>query len=628
MLNGLRNAAGSWVAKLLLGMLILSFAIWGVSGQIFGGLGSNVIEVGKTRVSVMEYRLAYDRQVSQLSQQFGQPITREQAQAFGVDNQVLAQLVAGAVLDEQAREMRLGLSRDRLALLTAEDPAFQGASGQFDRAQFEWVLRQIGMRPQDYLKNREQVAVRQQIVEAVSDGITAPDTFLRAVSLYQNEDRTVEYVVLPPSMVQQIDAPTNAQVQEWFDANKANYAAPEYRRFKYVKLEPADIADPAQVTEEQARAAYERNIERYTTAERRRIEQLVFADEAAANAALEKIRGGASFEDIVTEQGKTLNDALLGTFEKSRVADPAIAEAAFALPEGEVSEVVAGTFGPILLRVTSIEAENVRPFESVQQEIREEIAIDDAHRILTEVHDGYEDARAAGDSLDEAAAKQRLTVNTVEAVDITGKTPEGTTLTDLPLSSALLRDVFETEVDVENPPLNIGSTGYVFYEVEEITPARDRTLDEVREKVVADWTNNERSARLAARAAEIQKEIADGKPFAEAVAALELEVQTRRGLKRNANDADFGNAGVAAAFGIGRGESGVIQAPDGESQIVFRVAEVVQPLDSGPDALPEDARNRFAAGIGDDLLDQMVTTLQSQYSVAIDRSAIQQALSF
>lgn len=628
MLNGLRNAAGSWVAKLLLGMLILSFAIWGISGQIFGGLGSNVIEVGKTRVSIMEYRLAYDRQVSQLSQQFGQPITREQAQAFGVDNQVLAQLVAGAVLDEQAREMRLGLSRDRLALLTAEDPAFQGANGQFDRAQFEWVLRQIGMRPQDYLKNREQVAVRQQIVEAVSDGIAAPDTFLRAVSLYQNEDRTVEYVVLPPSMVQQIDAPTDAQVQEWFDANKANYAAPEYRRFKYVKLEPADIADPASVTEEQARAAYDRNVDRYTTAERRRIEQLVFADETAANAALDKIRGGATFEDIVTEQGKTLKDALLGTFEKSRVADPAIAEAAFALPEGEVSQVVAGTFGPILLRVTAVEPANVRPFESVQQEIREEIAMDDAHRILAEVHDGYEDARAAGDSLDEAAAKQKLTVNTVEALDITGKTPEGTTLTDLPQSSALLRDVFETEAGVENPPLNIGSTGYVFYEVEGITPAGDRTLDEVREQVISDWTSNEREARLAARATEIQKQVADGKTFAEVVAGLDLEVQTRRGLKRNANDADFGNAGVASAFGVGRGESGVVQAPDGGSQIVFRVAEVTQPLNAGADALPEDARKRFASGFGDDLLDQMVTTLQSQYSVAIDRNAIQQALSF
>jgi peptidyl-prolyl cis-trans isomerase D len=628
MLTVLRNAAGSWVAKILLGLLVLSFAIWGISGQIFGGLGSNVVVVGDTRVSVLEYRLAYDRQVSQLSQQFGQPITREQAQAFGVDNQVLSQLVAGAVLDEQAREMRLGLSRDRLALLTAEDPAFQGANGQFDRTQFEWVLRQIGMRPQDYLKNREQVAVRQQIVEAVSDGIAAPDTFLRAVSLYQKEDRTVEYLVLPRTLVEPIDAPSDQQMQAWFDANKANYAAPEYRRLAYVKLEPEDIADPSSVTDEQIRAAYDRTIDRFTTAERRRIEQLVFADEAAATAALDKIRGGASFEGIVAEQGKTIGDALLGTFEKARIADPAIADAAFALAQGEVSNVVAGTFGPILLRVAAIEPESVRPFDTVKQEIREEIAIDEAHRVLTQVYDAYEDARAAGESLHEAAAKQKLAVTTVEAVDITGKTPDGTTLTDLPLSTTLLRDVFDTEVGVENPPLSLGSTGYVFFEVEGITPARDRPLDEVRDQVAADWTNNERTTRLVTRAAEIQKEITDGKPFAELATSLGFELQTRRGLKRDANDADFGNAGVAAAFGIGRGETGFVQAPDGESQIVFRVAEVVQPLDAGPESLPEDVRKRFASGVGDDLLEQMVTMLQSQYSVAIDRNAIQQALSF
>ena len=111
MLNSLRNAAGTWVAKALLILLVLSFAVWGISGQITSGFNSNsVIEAGDTSVSVTEYRLAYDRELRLLSQRFGQRITREQAQALGLDQQVLSQLVAGAVLDEQAREMDLGLS--------------------------------------------------------------------------------------------------------------------------------------------------------------------------------------------------------------------------------------------------------------------------------------------------------------------------------------------------------------------------------------------------------------------------------------------------------------------------------------------------------------------------------------
>ncbi|MBX9461598.1 MAG: SurA N-terminal domain-containing protein [Aquamicrobium sp.] len=628
MLDSLRNAAKSWIAKLLLVMLVLSFAVWGISGQIFGGLGSNVLTAGDTRVSILEYRLAYDRQLSLLSQQFGVPVTREQAQQFGVDDRVLSQLAAGAVLDEQAREMRLGLSRDRLAAMTAEDPAFQGADGRFDRNQFDFVLRQIGMRTEDYLKNREQAAVRQQIIEAVSDGMTAPDAFLRAVSLYQGEDRTVDYIVLPRSLVEPIEDPAQDVLEAYFEENKASYAAPEYRRISYVKLEPADIADPAAIQAEEVQRYYEDNAARFTSPEQRKIEQLVFADAEAAQAALDKIRGGATFEEIVTEEGKTMGDVVLGTFNKDDVADPAIAEAAFALAEGEVSDVVDGAFGSLLVRVPEVQPAKVQPLSEVEQQIRDDIALGEATRILDDVYVGYEDARAAGETMAEAAARNRLEVVTVEAVDRSGRNPEGTILTDLPESNDLLQEAFASEVGVENPPLNTGSSGYLFYEVDDVTEARDRTLDEVRDQVVANWKENEVATRLAARAEEIEKQVADGKPLTEVAEELELEVQVRRGLKRDANDAELGDAGVAAVFSVARGETGLAPAQDGDAQVVFRVTDVLVPADAGPDALPADARDRFASAISDDLLDQLVARLQNEYPVTIDRGAVQQALSF
>lgn len=628
MLNSLRNAAGTWVAKLLLMLLVLSFAVWGISGQITSGFGTSVVTAGSTKVSVEDYRLAYDRQIAMLSRQFGAQITREQARAFGIDQQVLAQLVAGAVLDEQAREMRLGLSRDRLAALTVEDPAFRGADGRFDRNQFDFVLRQVGMRPEDYLRNREQVAVRQQIVEAVSDGMEAPETFLRAVSLYQGEDRTVEFLTLPKSLVEPVPAPTPEQLTTHFEDNKETYAAPEYRKISYVKLEPADIADPASISDEDAASYYERNVARYTTPERRTIEQLVFANEDAANAALAKIRGGASFEEIVTAEGKTMPDVLLGTFEKARVADQAIAEAAFELDANEVSDVVPGAFGPIILRVTEITPEVVKPLAEVQDEIRNDLALDEANRILLDVHDAYEDARAGGESMAEAAARQRLTMVTVDAVDRGGRDAEGTILTDLPESNELLESAFETEVGIENPPINLGAHGYLFYEVDAVTPARERTLDEVRDRVAADWTAQETSSLLAARAAEIEKQVADGKALAEIATELGLEAQTRFGVKRDADDGDLGRTGVAAVFGVAKGGTGVTAADEGEAQIVFRVVDVAQPIDAGADAIPQEERDRLASGLSDDLLEQLVSRLQTVYPVTVNQSAIDQALSF
>jgi peptidyl-prolyl cis-trans isomerase D len=629
MLSSLRNAAGTWVAKLLLLLLVLSFAVWGISDQIVGGTGGNsVVTAGGTEVSANEYRLAYDRQVNMLSQQFGQRLTRDQITAFGIDNQVLGQLVAGAVLDEQARTMGLGLSKDRLASLTAEDPAFQGPDGRFNRQQFDYVLRQVGMRPEDYFNNRAQVAIRQQIVEAASDGMKAPDTFLRAVALHRGEDRTIDYLVLPKSMVEPIEKPADDVLSAWFEENKADYAAPEYRKISYVKLEPEDIADETSVTDEQIREDYEKNKDSFTTPEMRMIEQLVFATPDAAQAALDAIKGGATFENIVKAEGKTQADTLLGTLSKDKIADKAVADAAFSLAANEVSPVVQGTFGPVLLRVTEIKPEVVKPLADASADIRKDLALREANRILLETHDSYEDARAGGETMKEAADKLKLKMVTVDAIDRAGQRPDGTVVNTLPQSRELLQAAFEAEAGIENPPVNIGSNGYVFYEVEGVTPARDRSLDEVRDKVIADWTKAETAKRLAAKGEELQKRLKDGTSLDALATELSLEKQTKRGLKRGTDDADFGQEGVAAAFAVGEGGVGLTPAPTGDAQILFKVAEVFEPAGVGPDAVPEDARQQFSAELANDLLDQLVAQLQTQYQVTVNRDAIARALAF
>lgn len=629
MLSTLRYAATTWVAKLLLMLLVLSFAVWGISGQIMGGDGNAVVTAGDTTVSVLDYRLAYDRQVQVLSQQFGQRISREQAAAFGVDNQVLGQLIAGAVLDEQARQMRLGVSRDRVAQLAAEDPAFRGVGGQFDRQQFEFVLRQVGMRPQDYFRNREQVAVRQQIVEAVSDGFDAPAAFLRAVAIHRGEDRTVEYLVIPRSAVETVEAPDDAALTAYFDANRSRYRAPEYRAFSYLLLDAEAIADPASITEEEMRQEYERHRARYTTEERRAVEQLVFPSREAAEEAAGRAADGATFEELVQQQNRTMEDVRLGLLSLPQIPDQAVAEAAFALEQGAVSSVVEGTFGPVILRVTEIVPETVRPFEEVADTIRRDLAMVEASQRLHDAHDSYEDARAGGDSMREAAGRLGLTVATVEAMDRSGRTPEGTVLAELPQSRDLIREVFETDAQIENPPLLIGSTGYVFYEVDSITAARDRELSEVRQQVIDDWIADETATRLATLAEQARERLAAGETPRELAGELGYDQNIKRGLRRGStDDVDFGEAGVNAVFALPRNGVGVAPTPGGDGQIVFKVTEIFEPAGAGPESLPEQTRASYASGFADDLLDQLVVRLQNEYQVRVNQNAIRQALSF
>ncbi|WP_137931181.1 SurA N-terminal domain-containing protein [Mesorhizobium comanense] len=627
MLSILRNAAGTWVAKGLLVLLVLSFLVWGISGRLMGGFAGHdsVITAGGTKVSINEYRLAYDRQLAVMSQQFGQRLTHEQAKALGIDNTVLAQLVSGAVLDEQARKLGLGLSKDRLAELTREDPAFKGPGGQFDRRTFEYLLREVGMRPEDYLKNRAQVAVRQQIVEAVSDGLKAPDAFFKAVALYRGEDRTVDYLVLPKTLVEPIEAPSDSILSTYFEANKKTYAAPEYRKFSYVRLEPADITDPTAVTDQQVSDDYNKNKARYTTPEMRTIEQLVFKTPDAAKAALDSLKAGATFEKLVTAEGKTPADTLLGTLARDKIADKAVADAAFALNANEVSQVVQGAFGPVLLRVTEIKPEVVKPLAEVSDQIRKDLALGEASRILLDVHDNYEDTRASGSSLADAAAKLKLKDITIDAIDRNGLRPDGSVVKDLPESPELIKAVFDAEPNTENEGLTTADNGFVFYEVGSVTPARDRTLDEVRQKVIADWTAAETTKRLAAKADELEKRLKAGATLEVIAGELKLEKQTKRGLKREADDADFGKEGAAVMFGVGEGGTGLIPSPTGDGQILFKVAEVFEPAGADASSVPEDAQKSFTSGMSDDLLDQLVAQLQTQYDVRIDQAAVAQA---
>lgn len=628
MLEALRKAAGTWVAKALLVLLVASFAVWGISGDLVNGIrGGAVVRAGDTEVSAVQYRLAYDRQLAIMSRQFGVQLTREQATAMGIDEQVISQLVAGAVLDEQGRQMGLGLSKDKLATLTGEDPAFQGPDGKFDRDRFVYVLNQVGMSVDDYFADRANVAMRQQIVDATTDGLRAPDTFFKAVALHQGEDRTVEYLIVPRSSVEPIAEPANDVLATWFDTVKPRYAAPEYRKISYVRLEPQDVADPAAVTDDQVKEDYEKNKARYTTPETRTIEQLVFPSMDAAKAAHASLATGKTFDQLMTEQNKTAADVLMGTLTKDRVPDAAIGEAAFALASaGQVSEPVQGAFGAVLVRVTAITPEVVKTLAEVTNEIRTDIANAEASRVLLDVHDSYEDARAGGETLQQAAEKLKLKVVTIDAIDRTGARKDGTIVNDIPASAELLRNAFEAEAGMENPSLNSGSAGYVFFEVDSVEAARERELNEVKDKAIADWKLEQANTKLDEKLKALEQRVKDGTTLDLLATELSLEKQTKRGLKRGANDADFGDTGVAAVFDLAEGGVGQTPNPQNDGRILFKVTEVFAPAAADASALSEEQRNTLSDGIGNDMLDELVSRLRGEFDVEIDRAAAQAAI--
>ncbi|MCG5485595.1 MAG: SurA N-terminal domain-containing protein [Sinorhizobium meliloti] len=627
MLDSLRNAAQTRVVKGLLALLILSFMVWGGQTLMVPSTPNAVVTVGDIKVSASDFRLAYERQIALLSRQLGTPLSRQQAQAFGVENQVYAQLVAGAALDQLATDMNLGLSEDRLARLIGEDPAFHGVNGQFDRLTFSSVLRNAGLTEQDYINNRSQVAVRSQIVDALTDGYTAPKVLVDAIGNYRHETRTIDYLLLSNANIDAVKTPGDEVLAPWFESRKANYRAPEYRKISYIKLEPEDLAAPDAVTEEELRADYEKRKESYRTPATRTVEQLTFPSREAADAAAAKLAAGTSFDDLVKAEGKTSADVLLGDFTKERMPDAKIADAAFAVAQdGGTTPVVEGAFGPVILRVTNIRPDAVRSFDEVKEELRKEIALDAAREQLVGLHDKIEDERAGGVTVKEIAEQLKLKLVTVDAVDASGKDQNGDEVKDLPEPRALLQEVFKADVGTDTLAVNIGRDGSAWYDVEEIIPARDRTLDEVRDEVAADWTAEQQRAALAAKAKELKERIEKGAKLADIASELGLVVETKTGLTRGTNDASLSPAAVIAAFGGPNGHVANAPGIGGDGQVLMQVTSVEEKAPA--DALDNDSSQieAIARASGDDILDQMVSTLQTAYGVSINQSLAETAL--
>src|SRR5215468_4344434 len=441
MLRGIRTASANWLGKgvmaVVMGMLIVSFAIWGI-GDIFRGFGrSSLAKIGKTEVTIEQFRALYTDRLQQLGRQFGRPITLEQARQLGIDRQITQQIFSEMLLDERVRALGLGISDAEIARRIMQDPAFQGPNGQFDRQRFVELLRNAGFTEQRFVAEQRRTMLRQQLIGTITGAPIAPTAAVEAADRFQNEQRTIEFVLFDRAQAGDIAAPAPDVLAQYFEPRKAQFRAPEYRKVVIVALLPAERARWMEIPDEELKRAYEERKNRLATPERRQIQQIVFPNADDARAASERIGKGETFDDIAKERGLADKDIDLGTFAKSAMLDRAVADAAFGLKEGQVSAPVQGRFGNVLLRVVKIEPEKVPTFEEAADQLRTDLANERAKSEVASLYDKVEDERSLGKPLAETADKLKLDARTVE-IDRFGHDPKNQPVANLPQQQRLI----------------------------------------------------------------------------------------------------------------------------------------------------------------------------------------------
>jgi peptidyl-prolyl cis-trans isomerase D len=623
----MRKASSNWLGKAIMatvmGVLIVSFGIWGIA-DIFRGFGqSTLAKVGHTEISTDLFRQIYTERLQQVGRQFGRPLTMDQARAFGFDRQVLQQVIAEAALDEEARRLGLNQSNDETMRLIFSDPNFKGVNGAFDPARFQTVIRQMGYGEQRFIAEQRRVSLRRQIAGTIAAGLEPPKVLLEALARYQNEQRTIEYIKLDAAQAGTIDTPSPETLASYFDDHKALFRAPEYRKISFVAITPEDIGKWSEVSDEDARKAFEQRRDKLGTPERRQIWQIVFPTAEEAMTARSRIESGASFDDLARERNLNPSDVDLGVIAKSTIADPAIADAAFSLQSGEVSQPEKGRFGYALIKIGKIEPGVTPAYENYAAQIKRDIANERARTKVAELRDKMEDERGGGASVIEAAQKLGLTAVTVDAVDRSGRQPNGQPATNIPQGLDVVSQAFNSDIGVDNDPIQFNG-GYVWYDVLGITPSRERNLDEVKEQVEAKWRDDQITSRLRAKANDLVQKLEQGGKLADEAAQSGLTVQTASGLKREGSVPGLPATVISAAFRTAK--DGVGQAADAGANawIVFRVTDVtVPPVDLASDDMKKLKEN-LHRGLTDEQIAEYITKLESEIGTNINQTAFAQ----
>ncbi len=627
MLRGMRKASSNWIGKtimtIVMGVLIVSFGVWGIA-DIFKGFGqSSLAKVGSTEISIEQFRQTFTDRLQQIGRQFGRPLTMDQARAFGLDRQVLQQVVSEAALDEDARRMGLAQSDAEVMRAIYNDPNFKGPNGQFDANRFTQITRQIGYTEQRYIAEQRKVGLRRQIAGTITAGLDPSKTQIEALVRFQNEQRSIDYVKLDAAQAGTIAEPSPEQLAAYYEERKTQFRAPEFRKVGFVVMTPDELAKWTVISDEDAKKAFEANQLKLATAERRQLSQIVFPSLDDAKAAREKIAAGTSFEDIAKERGSSPADIDLGKISKAEVIDPAVADAAFALPSGEVSQPVQGRFGVVLVKAGEIVAGTTPSYESVAATIKRDLARERAIAQVNDLHNKMEDERGGGSNVVEAAKKLGLTPITLEAVDRSGRGPDGQPVAGIPQGVNVVPQAFAGDVGVDSEAISYNG-GYVYFDVIGITPSRERTLDEVKDQVATRWRDQQITDRLRTKATDMVQQLSQGTTLASLAAADNLKVETAAKFKREGSVPGLPSTAVEAAFRGAKDTAGQTQGSTGSEWIVYRLTDIsMPPIDMASDEIKK-LTETLERSLNEEQIAQYIATVEKQIGTSINQAAVAQ----
>ncbi|PYG31867.1 peptidylprolyl isomerase [Pelagimonas varians] len=592
-------------------MALLFVGLGGFGATNFSGGVRSVGHVGEVPISVQDYSNGLRNQIRAVEAQSGQPLPFQQAQAAGLPQQVLAQVVVATALESEAATLGISVGDDRLADEIVNTQAFHGVNGQFDRQAYEYALQNIGMRERDFEEGLRSESAATILQGSVLAGIKLPDTYVDTLVSFSGERRAFTWAELgPETLTTGMPVPTDEQLTAWYEENIADYTRPETKSITFAWLTPDMILDTVEVDDASLREAYTERESEFNMPERRLVERLVYGDDAEAQAAVDRVAAGeATFEQLVAERDLTLADTDMGDVTTGDLG-PA-ADLVFAAEVGTVAGPAPSDLGPAVFRVNAVLPEQSTTFEEATPDLRDALALDRARRTIEQQAQDFDDQLAAGATLEELAETTDLQLGTI---GWTGQDTDG----DIAGYEDFREAAQNLNADDYPTVAELGDGGLFAMRLEEILSPAPLPFEDVRAAVELSFERSERSKALLAEAEALAEQLTAGKSFED----LSLTANTQEGLTRTAYGADLSADVLTAVFEM---EPGAIRAiSGGNGALLVRLDEILPADTEGENAqmLANLFGNQAVNDVSQDLFRALSADIQQRAGVNIDQQAI------
>lgn len=618
MLALFRKFANTIVGKILMGLMTIGLAGFGIS-NVISSLGTNTVAtVAGQEISIRDFKRAYDTQMQQVSQQIGKVPTSEEALAMGIPSMVLSRLASEAAVNAVAVDMGLGVSDDRLAKMVNADPSFSSTLGAFDLTSFKRVLQQEGYTEKEYFELQAKAARRQQLASGLFAGSPVSATASDLINRFGADTRTVDYFVLNGESVAGVPLPTEEDLAAYLKEHQSDFRTKETRTVDLLALSPEVLASTKTISEDEISAEYERTKDSLVKIEKRTIKQIALTTPEQQKLFEDGKAAGKGIGELLATSGLAFTE--LGTLAKTEITDQSLADTAFALPV-DGYEIIEGIGGKRVITVSAITPGGQVTLAEAHDDIAKRLAMTAARAEFNDVLDQIEELRAAFKPLSEIASRFNLTPTSVA---VTADGAELSTVAAIPEADRgrVANAIFKADQGALDPTISLGSNLSVWFDLKTVDVARDQTLDEVRDAVDTAWTKVKTDAALQAEVDKALEELKAGKAFADVASELNQFPQISQPLKRSGDGTPVINDVVAhEIFNGGPDHVGTAINGDGD-HVVFHVVEVIPATGAVPDA----AKKYVEDGTRDTLYADFVSGITSEAGTTINQQVLSSLL--